>query len=86
MFDRLIARREQEAFSISSQFKLIRCATAFCASLRKPDVPAWFASGLESINPDSLLAAKKKQNRIAEYRDMLQTATRPFPAPAAAAG
>ncbi|HTW72331.1 MAG TPA: hypothetical protein VME47_20785 [Acetobacteraceae bacterium] len=27
--------------------------------------------GLESINPDSLLAAKKKQNRIAEYRDML---------------
>ncbi|MFL5257316.1 MAG: hypothetical protein ACJ8AI_31445 [Rhodopila sp.] len=27
--------------------------------------------GLESINPDSLLAAKKKQNRIAEYRNML---------------
>ncbi|HET8996980.1 MAG TPA: hypothetical protein VFN42_09955, partial [Acetobacteraceae bacterium] len=27
--------------------------------------------GLESINPESLLAAKKKQNRIAEYRDML---------------
>jgi hypothetical protein len=27
--------------------------------------------GLESIAPDNLLAAKKKQNRIAEYRDML---------------
>ena len=28
--------------------------------------------GLENINPDNLLAAKKKQNRIAEYREMLQ--------------
>jgi hypothetical protein len=27
--------------------------------------------GLESINPESLAAAKKKQNRITEYRDML---------------
>ena len=28
--------------------------------------------GLESINPDNLLAAKKRQNRITEYRAMLQ--------------
>jgi coproporphyrinogen III oxidase-like Fe-S oxidoreductase len=28
--------------------------------------------GLENINPDNLLAAKKKQNRITEYRTMLQ--------------
>ena len=27
--------------------------------------------GLENINPDSLVGAKKKQNRIAEYRAML---------------
>ena len=27
--------------------------------------------GLESINPDSLLGARKKQNKIAEYRKML---------------
>jgi hypothetical protein len=27
--------------------------------------------GLESINPDSLLASKKKQNKITEYRKML---------------
>ncbi|MBV9569592.1 MAG: radical SAM protein, partial [Hyphomicrobiales bacterium] len=27
--------------------------------------------GLENINPDSLLGAKKKQNRIADYREML---------------
>jgi hypothetical protein len=28
--------------------------------------------GLESINPESLIAAKKRQNRITEYRRMLQ--------------
>jgi hypothetical protein len=28
--------------------------------------------GLENINPDNLLAAKKKQNKITEYRAMLQ--------------
>ena len=28
--------------------------------------------GLENINPDNLIAAKKRQNKITEYRDMLQ--------------
>ena len=28
--------------------------------------------GLENINPDNLLAAKKRQNKITEYRAMLQ--------------
>ena len=28
--------------------------------------------GLENINPDNLIAAKKRQNRITEYREMLQ--------------
>ena len=28
--------------------------------------------GLENISPDNLIAAKKKQNRITEYRTMLQ--------------
>jgi hypothetical protein len=28
--------------------------------------------GLENINPDNLLASKKRQNRITEYREMLQ--------------
>jgi hypothetical protein len=28
--------------------------------------------GLENVNPDNLIAAKKKQNRITEYRAMLQ--------------
>ena len=36
--------------------------------------PAWprVFIGLENINPDSLLGAKKKQNRITDYRAMLQ--------------
>ncbi len=29
--------------------------------------------GLENINPDNLIAAKKRQNKITEYREMLQT-------------
>ena len=28
--------------------------------------------GLENINPDNLMAAKKRQNKITEYRRMLQ--------------
>ena len=28
--------------------------------------------GLENINPQSLMGAKKRQNKITEYRDMLQ--------------
>jgi hypothetical protein len=28
--------------------------------------------GLENINPDNLIAAKKRQNKIAEYRELLQ--------------
>ncbi|MGB9322211.1 MAG: hypothetical protein WCB77_16655, partial [Pseudolabrys sp.] len=28
--------------------------------------------GLENINPDNLIAAKKRQNKITEYREMIQ--------------
>src|SRR5205807_10303845 len=28
--------------------------------------------GLENINPDNLIGAKKRQNKITEYREMLQ--------------
>ena len=28
--------------------------------------------GLENINPDNLIAAKKRQNKITDYRQMLQ--------------
>ena len=32
----------------------------------------WVYIGLENINPDNLMAAKKRQNKIWEYRKMLQ--------------
>jgi hypothetical protein len=28
--------------------------------------------GLENVNPDNLIAAKKRQNKITDYRQMLQ--------------
>jgi hypothetical protein len=33
----------------------------------------WVYIGLENINPENLIAAKKRQNKIWEYRKMLQT-------------
>ncbi len=73
IFDRLIALRENEGFS----FKLTIQVDTLCHRIPRFIEKAGRAGvvrvfiGLESINPDSLLAAKKKQNRIAEYRDML---------------
>ncbi len=52
----------------------IRCATAFprfidkCARAGCTTVYI----GLENINPESLMGAKKRQNKIWEYREMLQ--------------
>ena len=40
-----------------------KCAKAGCN---------WVYVGLESINPENLIAAKKRQNKIWEYRKMLQ--------------
>jgi radical SAM superfamily enzyme YgiQ (UPF0313 family) len=72
IFDRLIALREA-GFSI----KLTIQVDTLCHRIPRFIEKAGHAGvvrvfiGLESINPDSLLAAKKKQNRIAEYRTML---------------
>lgn len=43
----------------------------FIAKCKKAGV-RWAFIGLENINSDNLLAVKKKQNRLHEYRDMLQ--------------
>jgi radical SAM superfamily enzyme YgiQ (UPF0313 family) len=72
IFDRLIALRD-EAFSIKLTIQvdtLCHRIPRFIEKAGRAGVVRVFI-GLESINPDSLLAAKKKQNRIAEYRDML---------------
>ena len=73
IFDRLIALREQGGFNIKLTIQvdtLCHRIPRFIEKAGRAGVVRVFI-GLESINPDSLLAAKKKQNRIAEYRDML---------------
>ncbi len=73
VFDRLIAMREQEKLNI----KFIIQVDTMCHRLPHFIEKAGRAGvarvfiGLESINPDALLGARKKQNKIAEYRKML---------------
>ena len=73
IFDRLIAMREQEKLNI----KFIIQVDTMCHRLPHFIEKAGRAGvarvfiGMESINPDSLIGARKKQNKIAEYRKML---------------
>jgi hypothetical protein len=73
IFDRLIAMREQEKMNI----KFILQVDTMCHRLPHFIEKAGRAGvarvfiGLESINPDALLSARKKQNKITEYRKML---------------
>ncbi len=73
IFDRLIRMREQEKLNI----KFIIQVDTMCHRLPHFIEKAGRAGvarvfiGLESINPDSLLGARKKQNKISEYRKML---------------
>jgi len=74
IFDRLIELREGEGIPI----KLIIQVDTLCHRTANFIEKAGRAGakrvfiGLESISPDNLIAAKKKQNRITEYRTMLQ--------------
>jgi radical SAM superfamily enzyme YgiQ (UPF0313 family) len=73
ILDRLIALREEEGLRISLTIQvdtLCHRLPRFIEKCGRAGVVRVFI-GLESINPDSLAAAKKKQNRITEYRDML---------------
>ena len=73
VFDKLIAMRENEKANI----KFIIQVDTMCHRLPRFIEKAGRAGvarvfiGLESINPDSLKSARKKQNKIAEYRKML---------------
>ena len=73
IFDRLIVLREVEGRS----FHFVIQVDTLCHKIPRFVEKAARAGtnkvfiGLENINPDNLLAAKKKQNRIAEYRAML---------------
>jgi hypothetical protein len=73
IFDRLIALREGAGMDIKFVIQvdtLCHRIPRFIEKAGRAGVARVFI-GLESINPDSLLAAKKRQNRITEYRKML---------------
>jgi hypothetical protein len=73
LFDRMIALREEGlniGFTIQVDTLCHRIPN-FIEKAARAGVRRVFI-GLENINPENLLAAKKRQNRITEYRDMLQ--------------
>jgi hypothetical protein len=74
LFDRLIHLREKEGFAIKLVIQvdtLCHRIPNFIEKAQRAGVNRVFI-GLENINPDNLLAAKKRQNKITEYRLMLQ--------------
>ncbi len=74
IFDRLIYLREEKGM----KFKFVLQVDALCHRHPKFIEKAaragchWVYIGLESISPENLMAAKKRQNKIWEYRKMLQ--------------
>lgn len=73
-FDRMIWLRKDEGFDIKFIIQvdtLCHKIPNFIEKASRAGVTRAFI-GLENINPDSLLGAKKRQNRITDYRAMLQ--------------
>lgn len=73
ILDRLIQLREVEKFNISFIIQvdtLCYKLPNFIAKSARAGVRRVFI-GLENINPDNLIGAKKRQNKITEYRQML---------------
>jgi len=73
ILDRLIYLREEERLKISFIIQvdtLCHKLPGFIEKCKRAGVKRVFI-GLENINPDSLLGAKKRQNKITDYRQML---------------
>ena len=73
VFDRLIRIREEDKIDIRLIIQvdtLCHKIPNFIEKARRAGVTRVFI-GLENINPANLLAAKKRQNKITEYRKML---------------
>jgi radical SAM superfamily enzyme YgiQ (UPF0313 family) len=73
IFDRLIQLREKEGIPIGLLIQvdtLCHKIPNFVEKAKRAGVTRVFI-GLENINPDNLAAAKKRQNKISEYRTML---------------
>jgi len=74
IFDKLIQLREQEALDIYFTIQvdtLCHKIPRFIEKAKRAGVRRVFI-GLENIHPESLVGAKKRQNKIWEYRRMLQ--------------
>ncbi len=74
ILDRLIQLREQDGFSIRLFLQvdtLCHRIPGFIEKSARAGCTAVFI-GLENINPESLMGTKKRQNKIWEYREMLQ--------------
>ena len=73
IFDRLIALRERDGIPLGLMIQvdtLCHRIANFIEKAKRAGVTRVFI-GLENINPDNLAAAKKRQNKITEYRTML---------------
>jgi hypothetical protein len=74
LFDRMIEMRQGENMNIGFTIQvdtLCHKIPRFIEKATRAGVRRVFI-GLENINPDNLIAAKKRQNKITEYREMLQ--------------
>ena len=74
LFDKLIELREKEGMKLGFTIQvdtLCHRIPRFIEKAERAGVRRVFI-GLENINPDNLLGAKKNQNKITEYRLMLQ--------------
>jgi hypothetical protein len=73
IFDRLIALRDTDGIPLGLMIQvdtLCHRIPHFIEKAKRAGVTRVFI-GLENVNPDNLAAAKKRQNRITEYRKML---------------
>jgi Radical SAM superfamily len=73
ILDRLIDLREKEGIPLGLMIQvdtLCHQIPNFVEKAKRAGVTRVFI-GLENINPDNLVAAKKRQNKITEYRKML---------------
>jgi hypothetical protein len=73
-FDRLIKLREEEGIKANLTIQVDTCCHKipnFIDKAMRAGAMRVFI-GLENINPDNLVAAKKNQNKITDYRHMIQ--------------
>lgn len=71
-FDRIIEMKEREGIKLRLQIQVDTMCHRIKGFIEKAVAAGadQIFIGLENINPENLLAAKKKQNRVSEYREM----------------